>query len=74
MIRLDDQTSHQHILILSYLLQSVVIQWIMSDQICKMSDQKEDLKGRMSFEWRRIVSSTVGSGTQLKRSFTETAA
>jgi len=48
MIRHDDRTSHQHIL--SYLLQGVVGQYILSGLICKMADQKEDLKGHMSSE------------------------
>jgi len=49
MIGQDDQTSHQHIL--TYLLQGVVCQWIMSGPIFKMSNQKKDLKGHnMSYE------------------------
>ena len=48
MVGHDDRTSHQHIL--SYLLQGVVGQHIMSGPFCKMSDQKEDLKGRLSCE------------------------
>jgi len=43
MIEQDDRTSHQHML--SYLLQGVVSQSIMSSPICKMPHQKEDLTG-----------------------------
>lgn len=48
MVGQDDRTSHQQIL--SYLLQGVVCQHIMSGPFCKISDQKEDLKGRLSCE------------------------
>ena len=44
MIRHDDRTSHQHIL--SYLLQGVS-QWFLSGLICKMANQKEDMKGHV---------------------------
>ena len=43
----DDQPSHQHIL--TYLLQGVVRQWIMSGPIFKMSNQNKDLKGHNNY-------------------------
>ena len=48
MVEHNDSAFHQHIL--SYLLQGVVSQYIMSGPICKMSKQKEYLKGNMSCE------------------------
>ena len=48
MVGHDERTSHQHIL--SYPLQGVVSQYIMPGPICKMSDQKELLKGHATCE------------------------
>ena len=56
MIGHDDRTSHQHIL--TYLHQEVVSQSIMAGPICKLSDQVKDLKGHMSCELTKIISSS----------------